>query len=441
MIAMLRVLSFVIAVALLVAGAVWLADHPGAVMVEWLGWRIETSVPVVLMTLLVAAVAVVAILRMLADLWRLPSRWAARRSDSRRRLGYQALSDGLAAAAVGEGGKAHKLALRANKLLADPTLTTMLSAQAAHLAGDLQSAERDFIAMLDRPETAALGLRGLLDLAMRRGDDAAAVDLAQRARKLTPAEPGLAETLFKLLVKTEQSDAALTLVADAGKRKIWPPADTAHRRAVVLNEQAARAAADGDQRTALALAGKAVAADPGLTAAALRMARLLILSDHQRRAAKVLEQAWKRQPVPDLARAYADLQPGEDPVQWVRRLEALTAGNPDHPESHLALAEALLTARLWGQARRHLMAVVERHPTGRAYRLLSRLEQEEYDNQTAARDWLQQATQAPADSQWSCAACGTPADTWSTVCRHCGAVDTIAWTPSQTRSEPVAAIR
>ena len=46
-------IRFLIAAALVVAATVWLADRPGAVRFDWLGWRVETSVPVVLLLALI----------------------------------------------------------------------------------------------------------------------------------------------------------------------------------------------------------------------------------------------------------------------------------------------------------------------------------------------------------------------------------------------------
>ena len=62
---MYRVLKFLIVIVLLVAGAVWLADNPGAVTIKWQGYRVDASFTVLMLT--VAAIAVIAIVN-----WRAP---------------------------------------------------------------------------------------------------------------------------------------------------------------------------------------------------------------------------------------------------------------------------------------------------------------------------------------------------------------------------------
>jgi HemY protein len=404
-----------------------------------LGWHVESSVPVLLVALLLIGAGLTGLLRLVSTVARLPGGWAARRAASRRTKGYQALTDGLAAAAVGETVKARKLADRAERLLPDTALTRLLSAQAAQLAGDAARAEDHFTAMLDRPETTGLGLRGLLTQALERGDETRAIELAARARTVTPGDRGLVDTLFALLVKAGRLREAQDLLSDAVRRKALPAGEVARRRALVLNERAAQAAAEGDSRHAFDFAKQAVAADPGFSAAVLRLAGLHAAAGRRRRAAGVLEMAWSRQPAPGLAEAYANLVPDDQPMQRLRRMEKLVAGRPDDPLAHMALAEAALAAQTWGVARAHLLKVVEAQPSGAPYRLLARLEQDEYGDRDAARKWLDKAASAPPDAAWSCGACGKPAAEWSLTCPHCGALDRLAWaTAGRPVVEPTA---
>src|SRR3546814_2760390 len=62
----------------------------------------------------------------------------------------------------------------------------LLSAQAAQLNGDETAARRYFEAMLEKDDTAFLGIRGLLTQALKAGDDAEALRLARRAHRLRP---------------------------------------------------------------------------------------------------------------------------------------------------------------------------------------------------------------------------------------------------------------
>ena len=427
---MVKLIGYGVLLALLVFGAVWLADHPGSVEIDWLSWRLTTSVPALLLILLLVSGALFYVLRLVSAILSFPGNFSARRRDKKRHRGYQALSDGLAAAAAGHAKAASKLAARAEKLLDDPALTRVLSAQTAQLTGDESAEQRHYEAMRERSETALMGARGLLELALARGKRDEALALAREARALAPGDGPLAELLFTLLMETGQLAEAQELLADAGKRKALSREVTARKRALVLNERARRAERDSDARDAVTYAKQALSADPSLADAALRLARLQTAQDLLRQAATVLEKSWKIDPLPEIAAAYANLVPDEAPLQRLRRLEKFAALQPESWATQKILGETALAAKLWGQARKHLVAAAEIRPTAGLLGLLSRLELDEYKNQAAAQAWL--ARVPAADPDWACGACGGHSAAWSLACPSCGALDRLGWESPQT---------
>lgn len=62
-------------------------------------------------------------------------------SRNRERKGYKALSEGMMALASGEGSAALIKAKKAEKYLRKPSLTNLLAAQAAEIAGESEHAE------------------------------------------------------------------------------------------------------------------------------------------------------------------------------------------------------------------------------------------------------------------------------------------------------------
>ena len=425
-----RLIGYAILLALLVTGAVWLADHPGSVVIDWLVWRLSTSVPVLLALLLAVSGGLFFVIRLIAAILRFPRSFRAKRQEKQRHRGYRALSDGLAAAAAGHAKQARRMAVQAEKLLKDPSLTRVLSAQTAQLTGDQDAERRHYEAMRERPETALMGWRGLLELALAEGKRADALELAQGARALAPSDPALADILFTLLVEAGKLAEAQELLLDAGKRKAMSREQTARRRALVLNERARRAERGSETADAVTFAKQALSADPKLADASLRLARLQL----PRQAALILEKAWKLDPLPELAAAYAALVPEEAPLQRLRRLEKLSELQPDSWATHCILGETALAAKLWGQARKHLAAAAEIRPTASLLGLLARLEIDEYKNQKAAQTWLSKVP--AADPDWACGACGSHAAAWSLACPSCGTLDRLTWETPMPVAQP-----
>ena len=452
---MIRAATVLIVAAIAVAAAVWLAERPGSVRLDWQGYRIETSLAMLLIGVAAIAVAAAFAYRLWRGLRRLPRSVRRARRAGRERRGYRALTQGMVAAAAGDPAEARRQAKRARTLLDAPPLTLLLSAQAAQLDGDEAAAAAYFTAMHDNPETAFLGVRGLLTQALRQGDKTAARALAREAHDLRPDAKWPSEALFDLEIGAGDWAAALALIE--GAKKTLDPARFKRRKAAILFEQSRAAEADALPGQAQDLARAAWRLDPGFVPFIAQLARLLTRpgasSAARREAARMIERAWAETPHPALARAFAGAGAGEaadapDAYTQVKRFEKLCARNPDDMESDIALAEAALIAQIWGQARQHLERAIARsnqnpaaqsRPPARLCRLMAALEEGEARDTDAQQLWLKRAAEAPPDPAWMCDDCGAAAAEWRARCAACGAFDSQSWRPPPRGDMPALA--
>lgn len=424
---MTRTLAYIVVLVALVAAAVWLADHPGDVSLDWQGWRIETSVAVLGLALVVVAALSALAYRFWLFLRRVPGRVAGSRRENRRRRGYLALTRGMVAVAAGDAAEARRQMKRADGLLGDPPLTMLLSAQALQLSGDEKAAEKFFSAMLARSETEFLGLRGLLIQALKRDDTDKARGLAERAFRLQPRSEWAVSTLFDLQARTGAWKAARDTLGHSAKHGLVD-ADTHRERAAALDFQMALdALAGGEESAAVKLLRRVADAAPGFAPAVARLARLDLDGGHGGRAASLIERGWAAAPHPDLALLYWRARGAEDALARVKAAQRLAGQHPDHRESHIIIAEAALEARLWGEARRHLGLAGGDEPPARVCRLMAELEEAEHGDMAAARAWLVRATLADPDPAWVCGECGHVVAEWRIRCDHCDAFAGFRW--------------
>jgi len=424
---MLRFITGFIVFALLLLGAAWLAERPGQVSVDWLGYRIETSVGLLAAALIVVGLAIATLYLIWRGIVGAPGAWFGRRSETRRRRGYRALTLGMVAVAAGDVDEAQRQAKRAENFLEDPPITMLLSAQAAQLGGDAQAARRYFTAMLENPETAFLGLRGLLMQALRDNDAGEALRLAERAYGLKPTTPWVVQSLFDMQARAGQWLRAQETLQGGLRNKIVPAERGQTLKAILLVERSRKAEAEGNAAEATKFAAEAFAVQMARIPVAARYAERLIADGDTRRARKILQRAWALCPHPDLAQLYLAAEGSTDPLKRVQALQALTAAKPDDIESHIVLAREALEARLWGEARRHLMAAGGDNPPARVCALLADLEESESADGEAVRRWLTRATVAPIDRHWRCQPCGMVVERWQSICPHCSAFGTIDW--------------
>jgi HemY protein len=459
-------------VAAISALAVFFAGNPGRVVILWHGWQIETSVAVLIAAAAAIAVAAVLVLRLLALVLRSPAAFARRRRERRRWAGYQALTRGMVAVAAGEPQEARRYARRAEALLAEPPLTLLLSAQTAQLNGDELAAKNFFTAMLERPETEFLGLRGLLNQALREGDYGAARQLTERALDLRPNTGWAAASLFDLEIRDQRWEAARAALDRADKARSIPATTARHHRGVIFYELSRAAEAGDEQARAIALAAEARSLATDLAPLAAHHARLLLAQGKPNRAERAIERAWRTAPDPQLAALYGKTRKRETALGRLSRYQRLAAQNPTAQESHLILAEASLAAELWGEARRHLDRAMAAEPppvasapvnsagsrataapvpatdtgtpraTARICLMMARVDEAEHADPTRTREWLDRAVHALPEPRYVCGNCGGDSVEWHSICRLCGAFDTLAWrTPAWSGSVGMPQVR
>ena len=420
---MAKVLLFTLGVIAAALGLAWLADRPGTVTIEWLGYQIETSA-------FVGTIAVIAISGLLVLLWALlrylltrPAAIATIMRERRTQQGMEALSHGLLAIGVGDRALAQRYAAIAGRTLPNEPLTALLTAQAAQLKGDKEAARHAFETMLKSPETQILGLRGLFLEAKRANDVDAARALAEEAVTRDPKLAWGVNALFDLQARESNWEGALDTLAIARRHGHVEPEVGVRRRAVLLTAEA-RDAEIEDPSKALALATEALRLAPSLVPAAEIAGRLLASRGDSRQASRVLMKTWKLSPHPDLALVYAFARPGDPPRERVKRVEQLASLVPGDPEGPIAVAVAAIEAHEWQAAREAFAPYLDDRPPARICALMARIEAGQGD-MGREREWLARAVRAPRDRAWI--ADGYVSDRWLPVSPVTGAVDAFEW--------------
>lgn len=426
---MIRALRYFIIIAVLAAAAAWLADQPGSVSLQWGGYRIDTTFGVLAIAVGVVAVLAALLYRIWLFVRRAPGSVASSWRGHRRGRGYRALTKGMVAVAAGDADEAQRQARKAEGLLSEPPLTMLLSAQAAQLGGDERAAERFFRAMTENRETEFLGLRGLLNQAMKRQDTEEAVALARRAHRLKPDSEWVSQSLFELQTRSGQWLDASVTVKEATRNKHLSGPDSRHRQAVLACQLGVAAAKDGDAAEAMKQAKAALDLDSAFLPAALLLAGHYVRTGKGRKAGALIERMWGREPHPAMVAFYWDVRNATASLDRVKASERLAGFNPGHMESDLAIATAALDADLWGQARKHLTAAGGDEPPARICRMMADLEEAEHGDSKKARRWLIRASMADPDPAWVCGSCGHTVENWSATCASCHGFDTLSWRP------------
>lgn len=436
---LLKILVFVAAVALLAFGANILLETAGGVQITVAGTEYTLGAlqsVIALLTLMLLTWLLLKLVSLLFATLRFlngDETALSRYFDKgRERRGYQALADSLMALAVGEGRTALAKAARAEKYLQNPALTDLVVAQAAEMAGDTRKASEAYKRLLADNATRFVGVRGIMKQKLSEGDTETARQLAEKALALRPKHEEVQDTLLKLQAQAQDWAGARQTLATKLKTGTLPREVFKRRDAILALSSSQALLAEDATPEQQDQAIEANRLSPDLVPAAALAARGYIVKGKARNAVRILKKAWEAQPHPDLAYAFAEIEPNESAKERVKRFEQLLRLKPDHDETRLVKAELLIVAEDFPEARRALGDLVERAPDARALTLMAAIEKGQGGPDAMVQGWLTKALSAPRGPQWVCDNCKHIHAAWAPTCENCASFDTLSWKRPET---------
>jgi HemY protein len=421
---MLRIVLFLVLIALAAWGAAWVADQPGEVALSLgSGTKYIVSLPVFALMVGIVVVAAMLVLLALGLVWGTPGRIQRGRRDRRIARGRHAIAHGLLAIGHGDSTAARQHSEVARKLAGHDPLALLLHAQSAQLDGDREGARAAFTDMAEREDTRLFGLRGLFIEAQRADDAVAAVAIAEEALRIAPSSTWASHAVLGFRCAQGDWDGALKILDNDLASGLVDKATYRRRRGVLLTARALELQkVDRDRSRESAM--EAVKLAPTLIPAAVLAAKFESEAHQVRRAMRAVEAAWLAQPHPDLADAYAHVRLGDSARQRLVRVETLSAKAPGHIEGALAIARAAIDASEFAKAREALAPFIA-DPTQRVAMLMAELERTEHGDSGKARMWTLRAVRARHDPAWT--ADGYVSERWRPVSPLTGRLDAFQW--------------
>ncbi|PAY09462.1 hypothetical protein CK489_09040 [Bradyrhizobium sp. UFLA03-84] len=425
---MIRIILFLLLIALAAMGAAWLADQPGDLVLNWGGLRLTSKQPMYLLGLIIVVAMVAGMV--LRALWKVPGHIRRGQRERRHARGRHAITQGLLAIGHGDSSAARAHAEVARRHAAGDPLALLLHAQSAQLDGDRDGAQRAFRAMAERADTRLLGLRGLFIEAQRADDPVAAVMIAEEALKMSPSSSWASHAVLGFCCAKGDWAGALSIIDNNQTAGLIDKATYRRQRGVLLTARALEfETVDRDLSRSSAM--EALKLAPTLIPAAVLAAKFESEAHQVRRAMRIVEAAWLAQPHPDLADAYSHVRLGDSARQRLVRVETLAAKTPGHIEGALAIARAAIDASEFAKARAALEPFTAA-PTQRVALLMAEIERTEHGDSGRARAWTLRAVRALHDPVWT--ADGYVSDRWRPVSPVTGRLDAFQW------QTPVAAL-
>lgn len=424
---MIRLLFFIVVLIVASTCAAWFIENDGSIVVEWMGYRIQTSVGFAI----IFGVVVIALCTMVLEsfLWvrSLPGRYSRKRKERQRERGIAALTEGFAAIASGDAKNARRLTNRAESCLGTLPVTKLLSAQTSQLEGNKEQARQAYSGMLEHKETEIIAIKGLLLQAREEGDIKKAIFLAEKAAdQAKNAEWPIAILLdlYKLSADWDKLEKTIDRALD---KKIIERKDAMHLLCVCALAKASIKKQSGDAKAALSLALSALKLSSDSIQALIYVVKLHFANEEPKQAIKQIEKHWSKAHHPALLALYLEAFENESHENALKKAEKLNAKSTPLAENFNVLARFAMRTSQMEKADGFIKESLALHETQEAALLhaeLLRRENADMDSVTTAEN---RAINAEKGAAWHCGKCAHTTAHWEPICPHCHQFDGLVW--------------
>lgn len=364
-------IRFVIVFALAVAISLVARYSDGYALLVYPPYRIEVSIPVLVLGLLAIFIALHTLFRAVSHTLRLPTYVTTFRQRRRETRGTAALRNAWEAFLEGRFGRAQKYAARAYGMKAAPALSALLAARSAHSLRDFGQRDEWLERAAQVPgesRSARLSTRAEMLLDERRYDEARTI-----LREMHENGPKHVATL-RLLLRAEQGmqnwDEVLRLLSILDKRDVRSRPFTQPLRVTAAVENLKQKGLDA---TALREFWKRLRREDKLepriaTTAAKLFIRLGGCKEAHRIIADALNANWSQ----ELVLLYGECQ-DDDALDRIQYCETWLLEHPRDAALLLTLGRLCTYRELWGKAQSFFEASLSQQPTRAAHRELARL--------------------------------------------------------------------
>jgi HemY protein len=375
-----KALSWIIVLFAVAVGVTLFARYnTGYVLLVIAPWRIEFSLNVLLVALLVAFAAAYAVVRAASATMRLPRRVREYRLARRREQARNSLTEALREYFAGRFGRAEKAASVAMESGGEPQLAAVLAARAAHELRAWDRRDR----YLERAGGTNPGedvVRVVTEAELLLGEHRH-LEALERLKALPRKHTAALRLELKAQQQAHNWERTAALAGELERRGVFDPTQAAQVRRYALAEDLKRKALD---TSALEEAWRKVPQEERTNRrVAATAAQCFIALGGCARAHGIIEAALAAEWDSELVGLYAECD-GGDTVARIERAEGWLKQHPEDATLLLTLGKLCAQLELWGKAQSYLDASVAVAPTWSAYLALAQLN-ERLGNVEAAR--------------------------------------------------------
>ncbi len=416
---------------------VWILDHQGFVVINWLGFQLQTDILTAILLMIFFTVFTVFIAYILTRLLAIKfpnllklffKKNYTKRLEKlvyRHHQAFEIMSQLMLALEVGNEKLAQELHKKFAKLIKNPALNNFFLGKIFFEKEDFTKAAEFFAKFGENHNAKILVLKSKFKLALVNQDETSAIAYAKQILSVKKHDFDTAKILFALYKKGGLWREAKYLIAEYDSKHFK---DELQKRDIALINTAL--ASESYQKKnfseAIKYAKIALKAENNFLPAFEIMLKSWIKRGFAFKARWMIKNLWRENPNLILAEIFDLTNRKSSKKSRIKAMKKLAALNSESALGNVASGQVAYKVGEYRIAKELLNLSLTQTRTNRAYKLLAFIEKAE-NNIDGYRKNLAKAKMLEQDDRYICNSCTTITSKWSAKCDFCGSYDSLEW--------------
>ena len=401
--------------------SMWFSNNNGKVIIEWLGWQVETSTAFFVIFIIFIFFLIYALLSFITNLYNIPRRSLLKIKKVKKNNAIRALNEGIIASFYGNKKEVFKNLNVAKKLLNDSPLLILLELQNSLYKGDQNTTFTLLTRMLDIKVLKPLAIKSLIAYSIKNKDKNLFINILNKSLDKKIDFSWIQKDVFKFCIQNNNwNDLSnylqkkLSLSHEKNKEML----------SIVYFQTALEHHFLKETSSAKLFLKKAIKLNKFFPPF-MEMYCRLNLAKNKNELIKTLKKYWLVNPNPNIEKCFENSFKEDTPMSKLKIVSKILSKNNHLHYKHLILGKFKYKAKIWGSSKNDMLKSISFKPSKEAYYFLYKIEKELKTNADLTKKLKLLYEESRNDIYWKCSNCSVSYEDWYPYCKSCKTFNSI----------------
>ena len=401
--------------------SMWFSNNNGKVIIEWLGWQVETSAAFFVIFSIFIFFLIYILLSFIINLYNIPRRSLLKIKKVKKNNAIRALNDGIIASFYGNKKEVFKNLNVAKKLLNDTPLLILLELQNSLYRGDQNTTFTLLTKMLDIKVLKPLAIKSLIAYSIKNKDKNLFINILNKSLDKKIDFSWIQKDVFKFCIQNNNWNDLSNYLQ---KKLSLSNQKNKEMLSIVYFQTALEHHFLKETNNAKLFLKKAIKLNKFFPPF-MEMYCRLNLAKNKNELIKILKKYWLVNPNPNIEKCFENSFKEDTALSKLKIISKILAKNNHLYYKHLILGKFKYKAKIWGSSKNDIQKSISFKPSKEAYYFLYKIEKKLKANEDLTKKLKLLYDESTNDIYWKCSNCGVSYKDWHPYCKSCNTFNSI----------------